>query len=213
MWSVPRMWPGDTCAVLASGSSMTQEVADTVRAAGIRAIAVNTTFQLAPWADLLYAADETWWKVWWRNREGNASDFPGLKVMCTPLAMPTMCAPFPGIRVLKSTGRDGFDEDPANVRTGGNSGYQAIHVATHAGCSRILLCGFDMHGGHWHGRHPEPLREHGNDYSAWFPLFAKLWTELQQRGIEVLNCTSRSALKCFPMADLKDALARSVLAA
>jgi len=209
MWSVPRMWPGETCAVLASGSSMTQEVADTVRAAGIRSIAVNTTFKRAPRADMVYAADEAWWKY----HKAELMLYAGLKVMCTPTAMPNMCAPFPGIHVLRNTGRDGFDPNPAHIRTGNNSGYQAIHVAVHAGCSRVLLCGFDMHGGNWHGRHPEPLREHGNDYSAWFPMFETLHKELQERGVEVLNCTPRSALKCFPMADLKDVLACSVLAA
>ena len=42
-WSVPRLWPGATVAILASGPSMNQAVADRVRAAGLPAIAINDT--------------------------------------------------------------------------------------------------------------------------------------------------------------------------
>lgn len=202
-WSVPRMWPGETCAVLASGPSMSQEVADAVRAVGIRAITINTTFRLAPWADMFYAADVAWWKKYYKEIIG-----PGLKVTCEP-------PPFKDILQLKNTGRDGFDPNPAHIRTGNNGGYQAIHIAAHTGCSRILLCGFDMRGGHWHEKHPEPLRDHGEGiYQRWLPHFKGLGDALEQHGIEVMNCTPNSALKRFPMADLKDALApSSVLAA
>jgi hypothetical protein len=199
-WSVPKMWPGETCAILASGPSMSQEVADTVMAAGIRAITVNTTFKLAPWADMFYAADVAWWKKY-------HGEITGLKVTCEP-------PPFKDILQLKNTGRDGFDPNPAHIRTGNNGGYQAIHIAAHTGCSRILLCGFDMRGGHWHDKHPEPLRDHGEGiYQRWLPHFKGLGDALEQRGIEVLNCTPNSALKRFPMADLREALACPVLAA
>lgn len=192
-WSIPRMWEGRTVAVLASGPSMSSVVASTVRVAAIPAIVVNETFRLAPWADLLYAADEDWWKV-----TPEAMQFSGMKVSV---------AKIPGVRKLINTGVTGFDPDPACIRTGGNSGYQAIHIAAHCGASRILLCGFDMHGNHWHPEHKHPLKTTPQEtYPRWCSRFEVLAVELKDRGVTVLNCTPGSALKVFPMADLNEAL-------
>lgn len=61
LWSVPRCFEGGTVVVLASGPSMSQDVADRVMASGLPAIVTNSTFRLAPWAWMLYGADESWW--------------------------------------------------------------------------------------------------------------------------------------------------------
>lgn len=194
-WTVPRMWVGETVAVLASGPSMSKEVTDLVRRAGIPAIAVNNTYQLAPWAEMLYAADYQWW-----NEHRDAFDFDGLKV--------TIGTETPRIHRLERTGNEGFDPNPSCLRTGSNSGYQAIHIAAHAGASRILLCGMDMRGGHWHGAHPEPLKNASKEhYEFWAERkFSSLKTALDARDVKILNCTPDSAIKDFEFANLKDIL-------
>ena len=40
-WTVPRLWPGATVAVLASGPSMSAAVAEEVRRSGVPTIVVN----------------------------------------------------------------------------------------------------------------------------------------------------------------------------
>lgn len=197
-WSVPRMWEGETIAVLASGPSMSREIADQVRAAGLKAIAINTTFRLAPWADLLHASDHRWWDKY--HKETEAIEFAGLKTACERTS-------FKDVNVLTSTGSTGFDDDPSHVRSGGNSGYAAIHIAAHAGAKRILLLGYDMHGDHWHGRHPEPLRNAGDGiFNRWLTWYDTLSPELTKRGIEVVNCTSGSHLKVWPIQPLEQAI-------
>lgn len=183
---------------------MSAEVVAAVRAAvHHRVIVVNNTYELAPWADLLYAADGKWWEV---NHKATLK-FYGLKVTCTPV-------PFDDVLQLRDTGRDGFDPDPSCVRTGGNSGYQAVHVAAHLGAARILLCGFDMHGGHWHERHKDPLREHGEGiYARWIQRFETLAPPLKERGVEVINCTPGSALHVWPHETLESALQLERIAA
>lgn len=201
------MWENQTAVILASGESMSQEGADTVKRSGYRSIAVNNTFLLAPWADMLYASDYEWWSWAQVHKLCKLTAFHGYKVT---LSDPRL----PGVLKLKDGGMHGFDPDPGTLRTGGNGGYQAIHIAAHAGCNRILLCGFDMRGGHWHGVHPSPLREHGEGtFTKWIANFATLAPELAKRGIEVLNCTPGSALKVWPIVPLEEALARSVVAA
>lgn len=195
-WSVPRTFPGGTVAILAGGESMSQEVADQVHASGIPAIVINSTFRLAPWAWMLYAADVEWWA---HEKNRDAHEFAGLKVTCQPVR---------GVERLRNTGSTGFDPNPNAVRTGHNSGYQAVHIAAHTGATRILLCGMNMQGGHWHGAHPHGLRDTTpENYTRWCDRFTTLVEPLKNMDVQVINCTPGSALKCFPMGRLEDELA------
>jgi hypothetical protein len=195
-WVVPRLWQGQTVGVLASGSSMTAAAADAVRAAGVPAIAINTTFRLAPWAAMLYAADAAWWQ-----QTPGAMAFAGLKVTMEDVR---------GVHRIGRAGTVGYTDDTAVLHTYSNSGAQAIQVAAKAGARRILLLGMDMQGGHWHGEHPKPLRNTEPElYAIWRGRFPVLAEALAARGVEVLNCSPDSALECWPKVSLEDALARA----
>jgi len=184
------MWRGQTVAVLASGPSMSQSLAQSLRSLPV-AVA-NSTYRLAPWAELLCANDAEWW---WANPE--ALDFRGLKVCADDSLLR------PEVFSLRHTGKVGFDEDPACVRSGGNTGYTAVHIAAQAGARRILLCGFDMRPGHWHDVDREAAE---SQYAEWRRRFKTLAAALEGR-VEVLNCTPGSALECFPMMTLEKAIA------
>src|SRR6185436_8474475 len=108
-WTVPPMWKGRTVAVLASGPSMSQSVADSVR--HLPRITVNTTYQLARDAEITYACDAVWWAKYPDALEG-----PGLKVAME--AVPGTHPPTPeAVKVLRNSGRTGFDPDPSALRT------------------------------------------------------------------------------------------------
>lgn len=88
-----------------------------------------------------------------------------------------------------------------------NSAYAATHVAAHAGAAKVLLCGVDMGGTNWHGRHPPQLRTtqpHG--YTRMIECWETLAPELASRGVEVINCAPTSALGCFTKRPIEDAL-------
>lgn len=192
-WTVPRLWPGQTIAVLATGPSMSQEVADKVLAAEVPAIAVNDAFRLAPWAAILFSSDLEWWRVKWDQ----VKDFRGVRVCSQP------GRPMAGVERIRISADWGFDPDPSAVRFGGNSGYQAVHIGIHTGASRILLCGFDMHGTHFFGKHPEPLRNpHEHRFASWIKRFR----DLRNCGAEIVNCTPGSRLDAFPRMELDEAL-------
>jgi hypothetical protein len=214
-WSVPRMWPGRTVAVLASGPSLLASLplAKAAHAAGkLQAVAVNSSGvpspradgslaeAAAPWADVLYGADAAWWVF----HAQHALKFAGLKVTASSTV------PFRDVLHLKPTGGEGFDPDPACLRTGCNSSYQAAHLAAHAGATRILLCGVDMHargGSHHHGDHPSPLRNTtDSSFERMRRHFATLVAPLQERGVEIFNCSPGSDLDCFPHRDIRDLL-------
>jgi hypothetical protein len=192
------MWDGQVVAIFASGESMNADVAKKVQyVAALRTIAINNNFLLAPWADLLFASDARWWDIY---KKKGALDFQGYKVCLEETSHAE-------VLVLKNTGDRGFDPNPANLRTGRNGGYQAVHLAAHTGVRKILLCGFNMQGGHWHKEHEAPLKTTPKDlYPQWIRMFAELAKELQARNIEIINCTPDSALKCVPYVDLDQAL-------
>lgn len=115
-----------------------------------------------------------------------------------------------GLRLVRSEHRgQGLSFDPAFVRTGMNSGFQALNLAVLFGCTRILLLGFDMQktGGrsHWFGDHPGKLNR-----TSPFPEFRKAFEaaapQLAAAGIEVINCSRETALTCFPRQPIEAAL-------
>ena len=186
-------WTGKTVAVLGSGPTMSRKIADSVK--HLPRIVLNTTYQLATDADYVYAADPLWW-----DSEFGRNAF----LLCKgwKVSMQSRSRMYPNVpkdvHVMRWGGTIGFDERPGYLRTGGFSGYQALHLAASMGATRILLYGFDCHGGHWHGKHPNPL---GNPmqgtYERWIRNFEILAPLLTERGIEVINCTPNSKLECF----------------
>lgn len=214
-WSVPEEWAGETCAILGGGPSLTRETAAAVRASGCRSIAVNSqgiemaaadgSFRtaMAPWADVLYAADRLWWS---KNRE-QAMAFCGLKVtISSNRGDALICGP--DLKILGNGGVRGFDTRKTHLRTGHNSGYQAVHLAAHFGAKRIVLCGFDMHakrGEHWHrDHHFRPNNR--SPYELFINGFRAIAGHYRRAGVDVINCTPGSALDCFPFMDLEGAL-------
>lgn len=189
LWTPPAGWRDRTVAVMASGPSMNQRAADAVRAAGLPAIVVNNTFRLAPWADILYAADPEWWHL-----TPDARAFSGVKVSISPVS---------GTQRVEGSGVDGIDLHPGYVRTGNNSGYQALQLALQAGARRILLLGYDMTGTHWHGPHIAGLRNTTDEtFRRWIAHYSSAAPMIAALGVEVVNCSLQSALTCFRKADL-----------
>jgi hypothetical protein len=203
--TVPRAFPGCTAVCLGGGPSLTRADVEACRGRA-RIIAINDAIRLAPWADVLYAADARWWIT-----HQDTKLFAGLKFGLQP------CIGRPDVTVLRHTGRLGLESDPSGLRTGGNSGYQAIQVAVHLGASTILLLGYDLRyaqgRAHWFGSHPSPLNDPSeSQLVTWRSHFATLVAPLAELGITVINCTPGTALTCFPRGSLRDALAIEVCA-
>lgn len=204
MVTVPKLWPGSTIACLGCGPSLTAADVNAVRGRA-RVIAINDSFILAPWADVLYACDQHFWKI-----HNGVPTFNGLKYSLT--AKP---GKWPGVQNLRHTGHDGLELDPSAVRTGHNSGYQAINVAVHLGATRILLLGYDMQLGpkgeqNWHRPHHQKSSSPYREFQKAFPSLVK---PLKMARVDVLNCSRRTALTCFPTMSLEQALAGIEVAA
>jgi hypothetical protein len=203
---VPRLFPGATVACLATGPSLTPEVCDQVRAAGLPTIAINDAHRLAPWADVLYSSDRHWWPFY-----KGVPAFTGMKFgIGSAPGKANAFAQHPEIAVLRNTGYDGLELEPTGLRNGKNSGYAAINLAVHLGAARMLLLGYNMgyRGGraHFFGNHPPGLTQRESTYTAFRARFETLVDPLAEIGVEVLNCTAETSLTAFPVCDLALAL-------
>lgn len=210
--TVSRDWPDATVVCLGGGPSLTREDVASCRGRA-RVIAVNDAHRIAPWADVLYAADAAWWNLY-----AGVPSFEGRKYTISPkIRMPEKpWLKWSDVQVLQNTGPAGLEHDPSGLRTGKNSGYQAINLAVHFGARRILLLGYDMRSGgegrsHWFGDHPSVLNSREN-YGIFLEHFRTLVDPLRQLGIEVVNCSRSTRLTCFPRAALRDVVQDEVAA-
>lgn len=207
---VLRRWPNSTVVILACGPSLTPE--DVEFCCGkAKVICVNNTYKLAPWADALYACDSRWW--FWHK---GVPSFMGQKYSLDDRVR----KPFPDVTVLKNTGDTGLELQPTGLRTGKNSGYQAMNLAVHLGAKKIVLLGFDMKPvqvphpktgkpitkNHFFGEHPHPVPP---PYHLMIPKFDTIVEPLVGLGITVVNATRDTVLKAFPRATLAEALSAS----
>lgn len=169
----------NTFAILATGPSMSQEIADMVRNR-CRVIAISDAYQLAPDAEAMVSSDAAWWRA-----HPEAYYFSGKKFTAAPDFQN-----LPGVERFA-------------LHSGSNSGLLACHVAVMLGAKKILLLGYDMGGTHYFGEHPEPLKK---TTPQRYEIFKKQFEHFRPRDVEILNCTPNSALRCYPFADLKEQL-------
>jgi len=163
--------------VIATGPSLTKEDVEYVRRRS-HVIAVSNSYNLAPWGDALVSCDAAWW-----NNNPDAYDFPGLKFCKNNIGSARSLPLHLGL--------------PAAC----NSGLAAMYLAKDMGAKKILLLGFDMHGSHYFGKHPEPLKNtshktfqiHINQFKRW-------------SSPDVINCTPGSSLTKFPYMPLRDVI-------
>lgn len=203
---VPRLWPGEPIVILGGGSSLTQ--ADVGFCQGkARIIAIKEAITLAPWAEVLYAADAKWWRFY-----RGVPEFAGRKyaIEQSPDQPPTDWSQWPDVQVLQQTGIKGLEIKPTGLRTGFNSGYQAINLAFHlSGPTTITLLGFDCWTGpngqqNWFGDHPLHTR---SPYPLFLDAFLSLAPALQEAGVRVQNASRFTVLNAFPRVALEEALA------
>jgi hypothetical protein len=141
--------------------------------------AVSDAWKLYPDAEVLVSADSAWWYH-------HKPEFEGRKFSAANIERVERLEGYPG---------------------GINSGTLAIAVARHLGAKRIVLLGFDGHGSHFFGEHPEPLKNTTAERRRVHVLQHE--QEAQKcrfEGVEVFNCTPGTSLTCYPLATLEDVL-------
>lgn len=166
----------------------------------VRVIAINRSYELFQWAEVLYAADSGFWREY---RDARA--FKGWRYSAddsirsiAPDVTPVTIA-----RDRRTNARlTEMVRGPVGVvGYGGNSGFQAVNLAAQFGAARILLC-LDYCGKHWHPDHSKRLRNPTpSQLAQWARDLDSQAETLCAWGIEVLNVAPKSALKAYRYAD------------
>lgn len=191
----------ETAVVAASGPSLTKKDLDYVR--GKAALfAVSDVYTLAPWADVLYACDFEWWKWHSENRADDLAKFKGEKWTINKDAADKY-----GVNLIGHLQYKTYSREKHWIATGKNSGFQALNLADLRGYKKIFLLGFDMGLGpkgerHFFGDHPAPLHKDSR-YKGWIECFNEAAPLIRA---EVINCSRRTALRCFNREKLENVI-------
>lgn len=181
---------------IASGPSLVPEDVEYVKGKA-EVYVVNDCHKIAPWADVLYACDLEWWR-WHEGVEA----FAGEKWTINRTAAEEFnLHHIQGEQSLLWSTRQGC------IATGFNSGFQVMNLAALRGATRIILLGYDMGFSdeakrHWFGNHPAGLHRASN-YGKFIRHFERAAKVIET---DIINCSRKSALRCFPQASLRDVL-------
>ena len=206
-------WRGKACAIVASGRSAKTARLDLIRGR-MPVIAIKEcAVDLCPWADVAYGCDGPWWK----HRRG-LPGFKGLKIAWAP----AVSAAYPDVQTIKVKelpkplrGEDRsyvdriLTEEPGMIGSGRNSAFQALNLAVQFGANRVMLVGLDLHGKHYYGRNEWPKA--GNPDELQFERCIRAFNDnaplLKSLGVDVVNVSDRSALKCFRQSSIEQTIA------
>jgi hypothetical protein len=173
---------------IASGPSLTAADCEIVRLRGIKTVAVNNSWEMAPFCDYIYAGDSKWWHV-----NFDKVTIPAEKWTCSD----------------KAANRHKIHY---HIAAGPyNSGMRAIQLGVSKGFKNIALLGYDCslkNGVHWHGPHTaEPLRNPDADkVRKWHDQFKRVSDNAKKQGVSIVNCSRYTELNCFDKMALEEAL-------
>jgi hypothetical protein len=183
-----KRWDGETVVIFGSGPSLTQEDIEAAKSLDARYIAINDTYKLANFADVLYGCDYKWW-----NHHFEDIVFAGEMWTQDIHARREF-----GLNWVLGKAKAGLGKDC--VHFGSHSGYQAINLAYLWGAKRIILLGYDCRsiGGkaHWFGQHAAGLNQQ-QGFITWLTHYQQLADDLSAEGVEVINATPESAINVF----------------
>lgn len=191
-------WTGQPAIILGTGPSAKQAL---LRQGNYKLIAINDSWELAPWADVLYACDRDWW-----IRNNGVPRYNGLKVTASPSASKAY-----GLKQVNLVARARvYLEPPGRIGCGidgggGHSGFQALNLAAQFGSRLVGLVGFDMTtnaGIHWHSRGLD--RGYTERVKRWRVAMDGAAEKISKLGIEVINLTPTSALKNYRKMAVED---------
>lgn len=211
---------------VASGPSLSDEQKAIIRAecgsGRWRVMVTNRTWQDFPDADAMWGADAGFWF----DYHAKGGNFRGERwTGDAPTAQQYGLHHAP---LAPASAGTGIAKDRGRLSNGGNSGHHLLALAAAKGASDVILAGYDFQltggivngdgilvGGriHHHGPHdgvssrgarlanPQP-----SALASWAERMVPLARDLAAIGCRIRNCTITTALTCFALADLAEAL-------
>ncbi len=198
-WTPEQRFKGRTVFILAGGPSLRGFDASVL--AGRSIIVVNSSYALAPFADVLYFSDA----AWFIPRRRIVENWRGVAVTGSREVKGVLPDTVHRIKVEQ---RQDFPPPGHNaIRYGHSSGHIAISLAIAMGATRVVLLGYDMkvaEDGRTSHHHDEYRERDPSLYGRYFiPGFHGWRAAAAARGAQIVNATPGSALEEFERTTLQ----------
>lgn len=203
----------DTAIIVGTGPSLTPEVIQTIKGSGLPLFGCNNAFKLG--LDVHLACNWQWWDTYWNE----IKDDP-----CEKWTPRKESAEKYGINYIEERWEPGLSKDRSYICAHHGSGPQIVNIAYNYGVKRMILVGWDMRypgkrtdreyteKRHYFGEYPQNLQHwpRTGPNGELTGLIKEMETiKPEDYGIEIINCTPGSAMKCFPYQSLSECLKNS----
>lgn len=197
--------------IIGTGPSLTIEQIEL--ASEYKTFGINKAYQFD--VDVMLACNFDFWDYYWDDIK---------RYRCHKWTPRIESANKYNINYIEEIWRPGLSKDNNFIHAHHGSGPQILNLALHYGVKRMALIGWDM-------RYPGKVsdREYKNDrhYFGEYPKELQHWPRTEDNGdlgglikevetikpsdygIEIINCTPNSALKCFPFQSISEFLSGS----
>lgn len=204
--------------MIGGGPSVASQNIEALR--GHRVIAVNSSWVLAPFADIVFFGDGRWWRAesecsrrLHRGLPEPAAQYGELLLASGYVGRIVTCAESVHDRApilkLHKMRLPGLSTDPRSVVMRRTSMTAAINLAVHLGVKSIVLLGLDGKpaiDGRTHHHEHHPWDQRTNCWMEQLEDLASIVRPLLNLGIEVINANPDSAVKLWPIVPLQDCL-------
>jgi len=193
-----QIFKNKPCVCIASGPSLSTADISYIHSRDVYTIVVSDCFRLLPEADILYSCDAKWWAS-----NPDTKNFMGIKFSLQK-------TPDKSVICMENGGRYGVSLEWPYLRTGDNSGYQAVNLAILLGAKKIILTGYDMDydaqgKSHWFGNHKTLINPPINRLKQFAANFNTLADDLMD-DIKIINCSIHTKITAFKQANIKDVI-------
>lgn len=169
--------------------------------------------QIVPDLAVLFATNAQWWDYYWCRDDGPREH------SCEKWTNSRESAERYGLHWIGSRDKDGVSRNPDFIHHGHSSGFCLLNLAVLMGAKRIVLLGYDLHYApdyngaerkigatprHFFGEYPSAL-QHWPKVSVKEGVHLNLIRQYESvTGLDIINCTPGSALKCFEQRAIED---------
>ena len=210
---IPRKFTGETAIVSGTGPSLTPEVIATCNQARkegrVKIFAANRAIDVMD-ADVFHACNWQFYEAYYEGLKDKPCD--------KWTTRPELEGKYEGVNYIEERWEPGLSKDPSYIHAHHGTGPQLVNIAYLYGCTRLLLVGWDMRylgktGPNTYARRryldEDPLTLNHWPRSGPNGEMEGLIREMNtikpaDYGIEIINCSPGSAMKCFQMGDLNE---------
>lgn len=201
-WRIEPLWQGQTVFIIAGGTSILRQNIGALE--GRNVIAVNSSYEVAPFAQYCYFGDCRWYNE--HKDRPLFKRFAGKKVTCSEAAHGEEL-----VHLKRVVPPPGFADHPTCVASQRSSMQGAMNMSAHLGVGKIVLLGADACRGpdgrtHHHRPHIWANKPGNGTWDYQIPDLEGIVDPLRKRGIEVLNASPISRLPWWPKVNFEDCL-------